>query len=167
VTNLADGLLVTDALKTLAEIQRQFASYVDPSNIADTFRIAPWTAADIREPLARLLMQTAAALCPCRHTRWGWFDPDLSGSVHEGPIEQGPLRCLWVGNEKALPGYKTGVLHQYGPHTALQWYAKRWNCEIDNFYLKERLGPCDFRLQSYEAIDKFCTVVDLAWAYVQ
>ena len=53
------------------------------------------------------------------------------------------------------------------PHTALQWYAKRWNCETDNFYLKRRMGLGDFRLQSYEAIDKFCTVVHLAWAYVQ
>jgi hypothetical protein len=53
------------------------------------------------------------------------------------------------------------------PHTALQWYAKRWNCEVDNFYLKQRVGLGDFRLQPYEAIDKFCTVVHLAWAYVQ
>ena len=59
VTNVADGLLVTDAPKTLAEIRRQFVDYIDPSNIADTFRIAPWTAAEIREPVAKLLMQTA------------------------------------------------------------------------------------------------------------
>jgi len=59
VINLADALLVTDAHKTLAEIQRQFVSCVDPSNIADTFRIAPWSAEDIRSPLAALLMQTA------------------------------------------------------------------------------------------------------------
>ena len=59
VTNVADGLLVTDAPKTLAEIRRQFVDYVDPSNIADSFRIAPWTPADIREPVAKLLMQTA------------------------------------------------------------------------------------------------------------
>ena len=50
MTNVADGLLVTDAPKTLAEIQRQFVECVDPSNIVDTFRIAPWTAADIRAP---------------------------------------------------------------------------------------------------------------------
>jgi len=53
------------------------------------------------------------------------------------------------------------------PQKALQWYARRWNGEIDNFYLKQRLGLSDFRLQSYEAIDKFCTVVHLAWAYLQ
>ena len=59
VTNVADGLLVTDAPKTLAEIQRQFVECVDPSNIADTFRIAPWTAEDIRSPLSEMLMRTA------------------------------------------------------------------------------------------------------------
>ncbi len=53
------------------------------------------------------------------------------------------------------------------PQEALQGYAKRWNCEVDNWYLKQRLGLGDFRLQSYEAIDKFCAVVLLAWAYVQ
>jgi hypothetical protein len=50
---------------------------------------------------------------------------------------------------------------------ALQWYAKRWNCEVDHYYLKQRLGLGDFRLQSYEAIDRFCAVVHLAWCYVQ
>ena len=59
VINVADGLLVTDAPKTLAEIQRQFVSCVDVSNIADTFRIAPWTAEEIRGPLARFLMRAA------------------------------------------------------------------------------------------------------------
>jgi len=50
--NVADGLLLTDACKTLAGIQRQFVSCVHPSNIADTFRIAPRIAEGIREPLA-------------------------------------------------------------------------------------------------------------------
>ncbi len=62
VANVPDGLLVTDAPKTLAEIQRQFVSYVDPSNIADTFRIAPWTAEDLRNPVTHLLMETALLL---------------------------------------------------------------------------------------------------------
>lgn len=59
VVNVVDGLLVTDAPKTVAEIQRQFVDGVDPSNMADTFRIAPWTAQDIRQPLGAFLMQTA------------------------------------------------------------------------------------------------------------
>ncbi len=59
VINVAEGVLVTDASKTLAEIQRQFVSCVDPSNIADSFRIPPWTAENIRVPLSRLMIQPA------------------------------------------------------------------------------------------------------------
>jgi hypothetical protein len=50
---------------------------------------------------------------------------------------------------------------------ALQGYGRRWSCEVDNFYLKTRLGLADFRVQSYEAVDKWCAVVQLAWAYVE
>ena len=53
------------------------------------------------------------------------------------------------------------------PQPTLQGYAKRWNCEIDNWYLKERLGLGDFRVQSYEAIAKFCALVHLSLAYLQ
>jgi hypothetical protein len=50
---------------------------------------------------------------------------------------------------------------------ALQGYAWRWSCEVVNFYLKTRLGLADFRVQSYEAVDKYMVVVHLAWAYVE
>lgn len=50
---------------------------------------------------------------------------------------------------------------------ALQGYGRRWSCEVDNFYLKTRLGLADFRVQPYEAVDKWCAVVHLAWAYVE
>jgi DDE superfamily endonuclease len=50
---------------------------------------------------------------------------------------------------------------------ALQGYGRRWSCEVDNFYLKTRLGLADFRVQPYEAVDKWCAVVQLAWAYVE
>jgi hypothetical protein len=339
ITNVADGLLVTDAPKTLAEIQRQFVSYVDPSNIADTFRIAPWTAEDIREPLASLLMQTALerlersgqrrrllinlddslaikdpdtrclqgvdwhyyhahnrkkryrtqnglaylacnivagdwnftfAVRPylrertvrrinrhrpperrvrftgkyrlarqiledCRRLipkdvavyvhfdawyasarllkyirRQGWHatcgvrsNRHLSGQrLDQRFLAQRHRRYVRVDIRAADGSIRTFLArHMIGrlnkvpfdirglatkrhyrdrrpvyfistdltlaPHTALQWYAKRWNCEVDNFYLKQRVGLGDFRLQPYEAIDKFCTVVHLAWAYVQ
>lgn len=39
--------------------------------------------------------------------------------------------------------------------------------EIDNFYLKEASGLGDFRLQSYEAIQKWFAVVVLAMNYLQ
>jgi len=339
VINVADGLLVTDACKTLAEIQRQFVSCVDPSNIADTFRIAPWIAEDIREPLAAFLMQTALErleqqgqprrllinlddslaikdpdtrclqgvdwhydhaakrrkryrlqnglaylvcnivagdwnftfairlylrkrtvrrinrhrppaqrlrfVCKYRLARqileacaklipadvavyvhldaWyasarllkyirrqGWHatcrvraNRQLSGQrIDQRALVQRHRRYVYV-DIHAADGSKTTYLvrsmvgrlnkvpfdvrglvsrRHYRDHRpvyfistdlsllpqrALQWYAKRWDCETDNFYLKQRLGLGDFRLQPYEAIDKFCTVVHLTWAYVQ
>jgi len=339
VTNIADGLLVTDAPKTLAEIWRQFVDYVDPSNIADTFRIAPWTADEIREAVAELMMQTALdrleskgkprrllinlddslaikdpdtrhlqgvdwhyhhahnrrrryriqnalAYLACNIVAGDWdftfaVRPYLRESTvrrinrHRPPGQRVHFICkyrlarriledcrflipkdvavyvqfdAWYASARLLkyirrqgwhaicavqanrhlngerldqhfkaqqhrrythvviraadgssrtflarhtvgclnkvpfdvrglvtkrdyrdkhPVYFISTDLSLSPHTALQWYAKRWNCEVDNFYLKQRLGLGDFRLQSYEAIDKFCAVVHLAWAYVQ
>jgi hypothetical protein len=50
---------------------------------------------------------------------------------------------------------------------ALQGYAWRWSCEVVNFYLKTQLGLADFRVRSYEAVDKYMVVIHLAWAYVE
>jgi hypothetical protein len=50
---------------------------------------------------------------------------------------------------------------------ALQGYHGRWSCEMDHFYLKTQLGLADFRVRSYEAVDKYLLVVHLAWAYVE
>jgi hypothetical protein len=50
---------------------------------------------------------------------------------------------------------------------ALQGYRGRWSCEVDNFYLKTQLGLADFRVRSYEAVDKYLVVVTLTWAYVE
>lgn len=51
--------------------------------------------------------------------------------------------------------------------TVLQGYSWRWSCEVTNFYLKTQLGLADFRVQSYEAVDRYMVVVHLAWAYVE
>jgi len=50
---------------------------------------------------------------------------------------------------------------------ALQGYRGRWSCEVVNFYVKTQLGLADFRVQSYEAVDKYMVVVLLTWAYVE
>lgn len=49
----------------------------------------------------------------------------------------------------------------------LQGYSWRWSCEVVNFYLKTQLGLADFRVHSYEAVDRYMVVVHLAWAYVE
>jgi hypothetical protein len=50
---------------------------------------------------------------------------------------------------------------------ALQGYSGRWSCEVVNFYLKTQLGLADFRVRSYEAVDKYLVIVHLTWAYVE
>jgi hypothetical protein len=50
---------------------------------------------------------------------------------------------------------------------ALRYYQKRWPVEVDNIYLKEALGLGDFRLQSFEAIERWFAVVTLAMNYLQ
>lgn len=52
-------------------------------------------------------------------------------------------------------------------HRALTWYQKRWPCEIANLYLKTRLGLGDFRLQSFEAIEKYHVVCWLTLAFLE
>jgi DDE superfamily endonuclease len=50
---------------------------------------------------------------------------------------------------------------------ALKLYQKRWPVEVDNLYLKQVLGLGDFRLQAFEAIQKWFAVVNLAINYLQ
>jgi DDE superfamily endonuclease len=50
---------------------------------------------------------------------------------------------------------------------ALKLYQKRWPVEVDNLYLKQVLGLGDFRLQAFEAIQKWFAVVTLAMNYLQ
>ncbi len=68
VLNLADALLVCDSTKTLAELQRQFVECVDASNMADTLRIAPWCAGDLRQPVGTFLLREALAQALAAHT---------------------------------------------------------------------------------------------------
>jgi hypothetical protein len=49
--------------------------------------------------------------------------------------------------------------------SALQMYGHRWGCETDNVYLHTRLGLGDFRVRSYEAVDKWVAVVQAALVY--
>ncbi len=50
---------------------------------------------------------------------------------------------------------------------AMRGYGGRWSCEVVNFYTKTRLGLADFRVHSYEAVDRYLVAVHLAWAYVE
>jgi hypothetical protein len=49
----------------------------------------------------------------------------------------------------------------------LSIYQKRWPIEVDNFYVKQHLGLADFRVQSYEATEKWFAIVFLAFVFLQ
>jgi hypothetical protein len=49
----------------------------------------------------------------------------------------------------------------------LKYYGYRWQAEVDNWFLKERFGLADYRLQSLEAILRWHAVVFAAYAFLQ
>lgn len=51
--------------------------------------------------------------------------------------------------------------------TILDLYRKRWPIEVENFYLKQFLGLGDFRLRTFEAVQKWYATVYLALLYLQ
>lgn len=53
------------------------------------------------------------------------------------------------------------------PQSILQRYQKRWPIEVDNLYVKQHLGLTDFRVQSFEATEKWFAVVYLAYVFLQ
>lgn len=53
------------------------------------------------------------------------------------------------------------------PRSILQRYQKRWPIEVDNLYVKQHLGLTDFRVQSFEATEKWFAVVYLAYVFLQ
>jgi hypothetical protein len=100
----------------------------------------------------------------------------------------GPARTYYVrtvaGHLEQVPDAVCGIISKRHPgdkrpkyfvctdrtlsvQQALQYYQRRWPVEVDNFYLKEALGLGDFRLQSFEATQKWFAVVTLALNYLQ
>jgi hypothetical protein len=53
------------------------------------------------------------------------------------------------------------------PQQILTFYQKRWPIEVDNYYVKQLLGLGDFRVQSYEAVEKWFAIVFLAYTFLQ
>lgn len=48
----------------------------------------------------------------------------------------------------------------------VKYYSYRWQAEVDNWFLKERLGLADFRLRSVEAIAHWHALVFVAYAFM-
>jgi len=91
---------------------------------------------------------------------------DLVGRLEEVPFDVRVLVSRRHYRDRH-PKYFACTDLSLGRVRPLQVYAKRWGCETDNLYVQTRLGIGDFRVQSYEATDKWCALVHLTWAYVQ
>jgi hypothetical protein len=91
----------------------------------------------------------------------------LDGRLNDVPFD---LRVLFSkkhnGGRSSLAYFGSTRITRKA-QTILRGYYWRWSCEVVNFYLKTQLGLADFRVRSFEAVDKYLVVVHLAWAYVE
>jgi hypothetical protein len=80
----------------------------------------------------------------------------------------GPVRVhlSQTGPGVRTPKYFLSTDTRLSSQEVLRRYQIRWSQEVDFWYVKEQLGLADFRLQSYEAIEKWYTVVYLVLVYL-
>ena len=95
-----------------------------------------------------------------------YFVRTLQGRLNQVPFEVCVLISKRHPRSKA-PAYFLCTDLSLSAQEALVWYRDRWPTEVDNFYLKTRLGLADYQMQSFEAIEKFHAIVFLALAYLQ
>jgi len=95
-----------------------------------------------------------------------YFVRTLRGRLNEVPFEV----CVFISKRhprSKSPAYFLCTDLSLCAQEALVWYRDRWSTEVDNFYLKTRLGLADYQMQRFEAIEKFHAIVFLALAYLQ
>ena len=111
--NLADGILITEGKKTLANIQRQFVEAPDPSNMADFLRISPWPTEEVRRRLQRFMVKRALEIAEAKG------DPRIilvavDDSIAEKDKQTSRLEAVdWhydhLEGRKGKPRYKKGM----------------------------------------------------------
>jgi hypothetical protein len=92
-----------------------------------------------------------------------YFVRTLSGRLNEVPFDI----CVFISKRhprSKTPAYFLCTDLTLTAQAGLVRYGDRWPTEVDNFYLKTRLGIADYQMQ---AIEKFHAVVFLALAYAQ
>jgi hypothetical protein len=95
-----------------------------------------------------------------------YFVRTLQGRLNEVPFDV----CVFISKRhprSKAPAYFLCTDLSLTAQAGLVRYGDRWPTEVDNFYLKTRLGIADYQMQAFEAIEKFHAVVFLALAYLQ
>jgi hypothetical protein len=194
VERCADLLVVAPRRQTLAQLAAVELPGVDPSNLADFFRISPWDPEDLRLPLVELVLRYLKTHNPGQplpiYRKLTQWHHDLKGCSYGRvslELANGRRRTYWVRSItwrlRGVPGAVRVVLSQKGPgvrapkyflctdltlygQEILSRYQQRWGQEVDYWYVKQELGLGDFRLQSYEAIEEWYAVVYLTLVYL-
>jgi hypothetical protein len=99
-------------------------------------------------------------------TQRAYLVRDLTGSLND---VSGTVRVFISRRHPndRKPRYFMSTDLSLSAQRALTWYQKRWPCEVANLYLKTRLGLGDFRLRSFEAIEKYHVTCWLALAFLE
>ena len=90
----------------------------------------------------------------------------ISGRLNKVPFDV----CVFISKRHPRdrrPKYFLSTDTTLSAQAALTIYQKRWPIEVDNFYLKQALGLGDFRVRSFEAVEKWYAIVFLALTYLQ
>lgn len=90
----------------------------------------------------------------------------LRGRLKDVPFEV----CVLISKRRRgdkRPKYFLCTDLSLSPQQILTLYQKRWPIEVDNYYVKCLLGLGDFRVQSYEAIEKWFAIIFLAYTFLQ
>lgn len=90
----------------------------------------------------------------------------LRGKVNHVPFEV----CVLISKRHprdSRPKYYLTTDLSLSAASILKRYLKRWPIEVDYWYIKQSLGLADFRVQHYEAIHKWYSLVHLALGFLQ
>jgi hypothetical protein len=139
VLRLADALIVSEARhKTIAGLYRLLVDAPDPSNGADTLRISPWTAEDLRAPLRDFIVRDLVDYAQ-QSDQWTLYvslddslDEKDKGTRHLEAVEYHHDHTKSQG--KKTPYYTNGAVHiEVRLELGARSYAYDWR-----LYLREK-----------------------------
>ena len=91
--------------------------------------------------------------------------------AHQGRLKNVPFEvCVLISKRHRgdkRPKYFLCTDLSLSPQQILTFYQKRWPIEVDNYYVKQLLGLGDFRVQSFEAVEKWFALIFLAYTFLQ
>jgi len=139
VVRLADALVVSEARhKTIASFYRLIVDAPDPSNGADTLRISPWVAEDLRAPMRQFIVEDLVTYAS-QSGQWTLYvslDDSLGekdkGTRHLEAVEYHHDHTKSQGPKK--PVYTNGAVHvEVRLELGERAYAHDWR-----LYLREK-----------------------------